>query len=85
MSSSLRSHQEEIEYVAGAISTTHKLLDLLDEQERWTTAMRNEVREQAAALVGYLLVAKLEHTGDAEGVGNTMHDVLEDTFSALAA
>ncbi len=85
MSPSLRSHQEEIEYVAGAISSTHRLLDLLDLQDQWTAAMRHEVREQVAALTGYLLVAKLEHTGDPEGVGNTMHGVLEDTFNALAA
>lgn len=85
MSPSLRSHQEEIEYVAGAISSAHRLLDLLDQQEQWTAAMRHEVREQVAALTGYLLVANLEHTGDAEGVGNTMHDVLEDAFYGLAA
>ena len=83
--SSLRSHKEELELVAGALSSAHRLQDLLDRQEQWTAAMRREVHDQVSALTGYLLAANLEHTGDAENVGNTMHDILEDAFYGLAA
>lgn len=86
MSSSLRAHREELELVTRALTSAHRLQDLLDQQEQWTAAMRHEVREQVAALTGYLLVEKLlDHTGDPEGVGNTMHDILEEAFYGLAA
>lgn len=78
-------HKQELEFVAGALTSAHKLQDLLDRQAEWTAAMRREVHEQVAALTGYLLVANLEHTGDAENVGNTMHDILEEAVYGLAA
>jgi hypothetical protein len=86
MSSSLRAHREELELVAGALTSAHKLQDLLDRQEQSTAAMQHEVREEVTKLASFLLVEKLlDHTGDPEGVGNTMHDILEEAFYRLAA
>jgi hypothetical protein len=48
--------------------------------------MQHEVREEVAKLASFLLIEKLlDHTGDPEGVGNTMHDILEEAFYRLAA
>lgn len=80
-----RIHAQELGFVADAITTAHELQDLLDQQERWTAAMRVEVQQKVAKLTGLLHVADFALTGDPVGVMNTMEDIHSDALYGLAA
>lgn len=80
-----RSLKQEIEFVAGALTHSHALQDLLDMPGKWTAAMRRDVHEKVAALTGHMLVADFALTGDEAAVRSTMEDIHAEALYRLAA
>lgn len=80
-----KSLKQEIEFVAGALTHSHALQDLLDLPGKWDAAARRQAHAVLAALTGHLLVADFALTGDEEAVRTTMEDIHAEALYRLAA